>query len=77
MRADWGKIEKSLENKVMAVFGRKLRDGKNDKVFCDVCDYDNGKSCFYEQLAVLGEVETKYPCGKAKAKYDALKSKRR
>ena len=69
---NYGSIEKSLEKKQAILYGGKLRNGKNDKVFCKFCEYENGISCFYDQIAVTGgKVDTKYPCGKAKAIYDA------
>lgn len=68
---NYGVIEKSLEKKQAILYGGKLRNGKNDKVFCKFCDYENGISCFYDAVAKDSKVDTKYPCGKAKAIYDA------
>lgn len=70
---DYGRIEKSLEKKYYFLHGEKLR-AKSDKVFCKVCDHDNGIQCLYDILLAQGvKVDTKYPCGKAKAKYDEMK----
>ena len=64
-RADYGQKEKMLAKKYEFLHGQKLRS-RSDKIFCKVCDYDNGVQCLYDILVANGEKpSTKYPCGKA------------
>lgn len=73
---NYGQKEKSLAGKYFLFFGTKrLRNGKNDKVFCKACEYDNGEICYYDQIAKDGKIDTKYPCGKAFVKYQEQNKK--
>lgn len=68
---NYGNIEKLLAKKYEFLHGQKLRS-RSDMVFCKGCYFDNGIQCMYDILVAHGEkVKTKYPCGKAKADYDA------
>ena len=73
---NYKQIETSLQkkiNEVLALYGkrRKLRDGKCDKAFCEICEFDNGRQCLYDILKAAegGNVRYKYPCGKAYAEW--------
>lgn len=70
---NFGCAEKSLENKMEALFGTRVlrKNGELRFVFCKCCEVSNDEICFYEQMRRYKDVSanTKYPCGKAYLKY--------
>jgi hypothetical protein len=74
---NYGQKEKALADKYFLLFGtKKLRNGKVDKVFCQVCEHSNDVQCMYDIMAAQGEkMGTKYPCGKAFVKYQEQNKK--